>query len=152
HRNEVINMTQTLARPSLRVEPSPRWVRGYVDGKPIVDSKRVVVVYGARRLATYFFRAQDVRMDLLRPSTIQDGEQRWTLDAGGRTIEDIAWAYTDTDEGVGAQLRDYVAFEWRKMDAWYEEDDEVFVHPRDPYHRVDVLNSSRHVKVVIGGV
>jgi len=37
------------------------------------------------------------------------------------------------------------------MDAWFEEDDEVFVHPRDPYHRVDVLNSSRHVKVIVGG-
>jgi len=37
------------------------------------------------------------------------------------------------------------------MDAWFEEDDEVFVHPRDPYHRVDVLNSSRHVKVSVGG-
>jgi uncharacterized protein (DUF427 family) len=37
------------------------------------------------------------------------------------------------------------------MDAWFEEDDEVFVHPRDPYHRVDVLNSSRHVKVTLGG-
>jgi uncharacterized protein (DUF427 family) len=37
------------------------------------------------------------------------------------------------------------------MDSWFEEDDEVFVHPRDPYHRVDVLNSSRHVKVVVEG-
>jgi hypothetical protein len=37
------------------------------------------------------------------------------------------------------------------MDAWFEEDDEVFVHPRDPYHRVDVLHGSRHVKIVVGG-
>jgi uncharacterized protein (DUF427 family) len=40
-----------------------------------------------------------------------------------------------------------MAFYWHKLDAWYEEDDEVFVHPRDPYHRVDVLSSSRHVRV-----
>jgi uncharacterized protein (DUF427 family) len=38
-----------------------------------------------------------------------------------------------------------------KMDHWYEEDEEVFVHPRDPYHRVDVLKSSRHVKVLVDG-
>ena len=37
------------------------------------------------------------------------------------------------------------------MDAWFEEDEEVFVHPRDPHHRVDVLRSSRHVRVRIDG-
>jgi uncharacterized protein (DUF427 family) len=37
------------------------------------------------------------------------------------------------------------------MDAWFEEDDEVYVHARDPYKRVDVLHSSRHVKVVVAG-
>ena len=136
----------------MRVEPSPRWVRGFVNGVPIVNSKRVVVVYGARRLATYFFPTDDVRMDLLRPVETQStlGEQRLTLELNGRTIDDIAWTYTDANSEQAA-LRGYIAFEWRKVDAWYEEDDEVFVHPRDPYHRVDVLNSSRHIKVVIGG-
>ena len=43
----------------------------------------------------------------------------------------------------------YLAFYWRKLDRWYEEDEEVFVHPRDPYHRVDALESSRHVKVTV---
>jgi uncharacterized protein (DUF427 family) len=37
------------------------------------------------------------------------------------------------------------------MDAWYEEDEEVFVHARDPHKRVDVLESSRHVVVRVGG-
>jgi uncharacterized protein (DUF427 family) len=136
----------------VRVEPSPRWVRGFVSGVPIVNSKRVVVVYGARRLATYFFPTDDVRMDVLRPVETQSapGEQRLTLELNGRTIDDIAWTYSD-DDSEHAALRGYIAFEWRKVDAWYEEDDEVFVHPRDPYHRVDVLNSSRHIKVVIGG-
>jgi len=43
------------------------------------------------------------------------------------------------------------AFYWRKVDAWFEEDDEIFVHAKDPYSRVDVLNSSRHVVVAIDG-
>jgi uncharacterized protein (DUF427 family) len=143
-------MTQTATRTALRVESSPRWVRGFVGGIAVVDSKRVLAVYGARRLATYFFPTEDVRMDLLRPAQTQAGEQRWTLDLDGPTIEDIAWTYP-ADDAERAQLRDYVAFEWRKVETWYEEDDEVFVHPRDPYHRVDVLNSSRHVQVVLGG-
>ena len=37
------------------------------------------------------------------------------------------------------------------MDEWYEEDEQVFVHPGDPYHRVDVLESSRHVSIKVGG-
>ncbi len=52
---------------------------------------------------------------------------------------------------AGSLLRDHVTFEWAKMDAWFEEDDEVYVHARDPYKRVDVLHSSRHVKVVVAG-
>src|SRR5205807_2887656 len=128
---EVISdMTQTATRPALRVETSPRWVRGFVNGVPIVDSKRVVVVYGARRGGTYFFPTADVRMDLLRPSSTaaESGEQRFTLTMDGRTIEDIAWIPTELDQ-ENAQLRDFIAFEWPKIDAWYEEDDEVFVHP-----------------------
>ena len=49
-------------------------------------------------------------------------------------------------------IKGYLAFYWHKLDHWYEEDDEVFVHVRDPYHRVDVLNSSRHVRVERDGV
>jgi uncharacterized protein (DUF427 family) len=50
-----------------------------------------------------------------------------------------------------AALQNYVSFAWDKMDAWYEEEEEVFVHARDPHKRVDVLPSSRHVRVVIAG-
>jgi uncharacterized protein (DUF427 family) len=38
------------------------------------------------------------------------------------------------------------------MDAWFEEDEEVFTHARDPYTRVDILASSRHVRVEVGGL
>lgn len=145
-------MIQTAIAPALRVEANPRWLRGFVDGVPVVDSKQVVTVYGIRRLATYFFRNADVRMDLLRPAETHSasGERRYSLQLDGRTIEDIAWSYAGDDERY-AELRGYIAFEWKKIDAWYEEDDEVFVYPRDPYHRVDVLNSSRHIKVMLAG-
>lgn len=48
-------------------------------------------------------------------------------------------------------VRDYVAFYWDRVDAWFEEDEEVFVHAKDPYTRVDCLPSSRTVKVVVNG-
>src|SRR5438094_9953616 len=103
-------MTQTATRPALRVEASPRWVRGLVNGVPIVDSKRVALVYGARRLATYFFPIADVRMDMLQPAEgqVQPGEQRFTLTTSGRTIDDIAWVCPDLD-GERTHLRDVIA-------------------------------------------
>jgi uncharacterized protein (DUF427 family) len=141
----------TLTQTSLRVEHSARWVRGFVRGQSIVDSKRVLVVYGERRLPLYYFPLEDVRSEVLHESRVSDGVTYWTLSLGGHTVEDIAWGRPEAAAEEWAALREYVAFDWKKVDAWYEEDDEVFVHPRDPYHRVDVLNSSRHVKVVIDG-
>jgi uncharacterized protein (DUF427 family) len=46
-------------------------------------------------------------------------------------------------------LSNFIAFDWNKMDGWYEEAEEVFIHPHDPYHRIDTLQSTRHIKVVI---
>jgi len=134
----------------IRIEKSPRWIRGLMHGQTIVDSKNVIMVYGERRLPLYYFPRSDVRTDLLAQSNAEGGVQRWTLNVDGLSVDDIAWTHAaDGDEF--APLRDYVGFEWRKVESWYEEDDEVFVHPRDPYHRVDVLNSSRHVKVMLDG-
>ena len=141
---------------AVRVEPWPRRVRAFVHGVPVVDSKDVKLVFEPRRLPVYYFPLADVRTDLLRPTdyTVAQGQTtplaRWTLEVGDRRIENAAWSYSEPD-AERAPLKDHVAFFWNKLDAWYEEDDEVFVHPRDPYHRVDVLNSSRHVKVVVDG-
>ena len=60
------------------------------------------------------------------------------------------WGYLDPLPGR-EDIRGYRAFYWNKMDAWYEEDEQVFKHPRDPYHRVDVLQSSREVRIEING-
>jgi uncharacterized protein (DUF427 family) len=74
----------------------------------------------------------------------------WNVQAGGKTAENAAWSYSDPDPEV-PDLKDHIAFKWNKMDAWFEESEEVFVHPRDPYHRIDVLHSSRHIEVILGG-
>jgi len=141
---------------AVRVEPSPRRVRAFLHGVPIADSKQVKLVFEPRRLPVYYFPLADVRADLLRPTdyTVAQGREaaltRWNLELGDRRVENAAWGYAEPD-AEHASLKDHVAFFWAKLDAWYEEDDEVFVHPRDPYHRVDVLNSSRHVRVVVDG-
>ena len=142
---------------TLRVEPSPRWVRAYVGGHAIVDSKRALLVYEPRRLPVYYFPTADVRMDWLQPSTdtlrgagAASGRTWWMLQREGQTVTDVAWSYPAPEAGRAA-LEDHIAFYWDKLDAWFEEDQQVFVHPRDPHKRVDVMASSRHVRVVLNG-
>lgn len=145
-------------RPSnadVRIEPTARRVRAFFAGEPVADSTRVLLVFEPRRLPVYYFPMRDVRMDLLRPTAHSEAAPegptaRWSLESHGRTVDNVGWSYREPD-GARAQLKDHIAFYWGKLDTWFEEDDEVYVHPRDPYHRVDVLNSSRHVKVVVDG-
>ena len=135
-------------------EPVQRRVRVMFGGVTIADSKKVMLLLENRRLAIYYFPASDVRLDLFVPTNFKSphpgkGEATfYSTKVGDRIAEKAAWRYLQPER---PEFKDYVAFYWDKMDAWFEEDDEVFVHPRDPYHRVDVLNSSRHVKVVVGG-
>jgi uncharacterized protein (DUF427 family) len=149
-------IAEAPAAPSVRIEASPRWVRAFIGAEPLADSKRVLLVFEPRRLPVYYFPRQDVRMDRLEPTDYSAavGDQapleRWTYEHGGRRIENVGWSYRQADP-AHAQLADYIAFYWGKLDAWFEEDQEVFVHPRDPYHRVDVAESSRHVRIVVEG-
>jgi len=153
---EDVVIPTSYERSTVQVEPSPRWVRAFFGGQPIADSKRVLLVFEPNRLPVYYFPIEDVRMDLLKPSEYSGGageaspKERWTLTSNGRTVENVGWSYRDPD-AAHEPLRNHLAFYWDKLDAWFEEDEQVFVHPRDPHKRVDTMPSSRHVKVVVDG-
>lgn len=137
---QTINVIERPWGGAARFEPSPRWVRVRFAGTFVADSKRVMLLLEPRKLGIYYFPTDDARMDLLTRA----GERLWTVKVGDRVAERAAWERVE--------YPGYVAFKWDQMDAWFEEDDEVWVHPRDPYHRVDVATSSRHVQVVMDGV
>jgi uncharacterized protein (DUF427 family) len=137
------------------VEPSPRWVRVKLGDTVVADSRRALLLrqYGPGRLPTYYFPRADVRMELLRPAAAGQpagATSRWAVVVGDRVAEDAASMELDPPPDLAA-LAGHITFAWHKMDAWYEEEEQVFVHARDPYKRVDVLPSSRHVRVVIAG-
>jgi uncharacterized protein (DUF427 family) len=143
--------------PHVLVEPCPRRVRVRFGGEWIADTRRALLLHEVGHVPTYYLPLDDVRMDLLEPTEHHTtcpwkGEASyWTLRAGDRVAENAVWSYPHPlDEQ--ALLAGYVAFYWNRVDQWFEEDEEVYVHPRDPYKRVDVLRSSRHVRVEIGGV
>jgi uncharacterized protein (DUF427 family) len=138
------------------VEPTPRWVRTMFGGETIADSRRVMMLREERILPVYYFPRQDVRTDALEPTgeTLHDEHKgdakRWRIRAGGRVAEDAAISFTQPIDAF-PEIPDYFAFTWSAMDKWMEEEEEVFVHPRDPYKRVDVMPSSRHVRVELAG-
>jgi uncharacterized protein (DUF427 family) len=118
-------------------------------GKTIADSKNplLLIQFGPNVLPTYFFTHGEVDMTLLGSPVERDGKRFWTVQVGGQVVENGAWTYVDPPEHLGA-LKDRVSFTWETIE-WYEEAEQVFVHARNPHKRVDVIHSSRHVRVVI---
>lgn len=137
-------------------EDSPRRIRARFGGETIVDSRHAKLLHEQNHLPVYYFPESDVRMDLLEPTDHTShcpfkGEARyWSVRAGGRVTENAAWAYPEPIADA-PPLAGYVAFYWHSMDEWLEEDEPAIVHARDPYHRVDVLDTSRHVRVSLNG-
>ena len=151
-----IRVPTTLDRARLKegvhIELSPRRVRTYFGGELIADSDRVLLVYETRRPPAYWFPIEHVRMEFMEAKDRSDGSsRRWQLHVKDRVLDNAARAYSKPAEDRAA-LQGHLTFYWDRMDAWFEEDEEVFVHPRDPYTRVDTVHSSRHVRVEIGGV
>jgi uncharacterized protein (DUF427 family) len=149
-------MTQA-AESRVRTEPNLRRVRVFFGGQAVADSSRTVYLFETGHLPVYYFPREDVRFDLLE-LTSHHTHCPWKGDASyydvvveDWRVQNAVWAYPAPVDSA-AELKDYVAFYWDAADAWFEEDDEVFVHARDPYHRVDVLSSSRHVEVRVNGV
>jgi uncharacterized protein (DUF427 family) len=136
--------------------PSPRWVRAQFGTQTIADSKRVMLLRETGSLPTYYFPKEDVRTDLLQSSsrTVEDSHKGiakyWTIKVGNKVAENAAWNY-ETILPEAPDLKGYIAFTWEAMDAWFEEDDQIYRHARDPYKRIDVIHSSRHVQVIVGG-
>ncbi|WP_328647575.1 DUF427 domain-containing protein [Amycolatopsis sp. NBC_00348] len=144
----------------LTYEPGERRVRGVIGETTVVDSTHPVLVWEpGRPVPLYAFPAGDVRTDLLTPGAAgrdRPGVRTWydlTLD--GRRFPALAWDYDVS--GEVPELAGHLALDWfgrtsPGVEHWYEEEEEIFVHPRDPYKRVDALPGSRWVRVSIGGV
>ncbi|MDX1658721.1 MAG: DUF427 domain-containing protein [Nitriliruptorales bacterium] len=142
-------------RGRVRVEATGKRVRVLFGGEYVADSTDAKLVWEKPYYPTYYFPADDVRTDLLvatgdderTPSRGTAGVH--TVKAGDREAEGAALWYRKSEID---EITNHLRFQWHAMDAWFEEDEEVFVHPRDPYTRVDILQSSRHVRVEVDGV
>ena len=83
-------------------------------------------------------------------SVIVDSQRTVLVYVSGRLPR---YAFPAEDVHVEAEpepeVEGYVRVPWSRADRWLEEDDEIIVHPHDPYHRIEVLQSSRRIRVRI---
>lgn len=144
-----------MAAEPLRTRPNPKWIRGYRDGRLVVDSRRTLFVWEHEYYPAWYVPIDDVDADVIETTSTFDGgargdgtvvDLRLDGELDGETVSRAGWCHLDSPA-----LSDLVRLEWESMDAWFEEDVEVFVHPRSPEVRVDVLPSSKHVRVKIDG-
>jgi uncharacterized protein (DUF427 family) len=141
-------------RGRVRVERGQKRVRGYLGGQLVFDTKAPVLVWETPHFPWYYVPVADVRATLRSSEKRERSPSRgealyFHVEVPGRTAENAAWRYPDSPLEA---LRDLVRFEWKALDEWFEEDEPIYTHPRDPYSRVDILASSRHVEVFIKGV
>jgi uncharacterized protein (DUF427 family) len=154
--------------PAPLVEPTPRWIRVRAGDEWVADSRRAQLLtwYGPGRLPTYFLPSDDVRTDLLSPSTAvtdlaaprdagdppgpDDPREAHDLTIDGDRIERVAFGIPEP-EGDLAPLRDHWTFAWDGRVQWFEEATEAHVHARDPHKRVDAIPSERHIRIELDG-
>ena len=146
--------TGTSSRGRVRVEPSAKRVRAVLGGQVVVDTLRPRLVWEIPYYPAYYLPREDVRARLEPSGRTEHSPSRgdavyYDVYAGEAVARDGAWAYPDSPL---EELRDLVRFEWQALDEWLEEDELVYVHPRSPYSRVDILASSRRVQVMVDGV
>jgi uncharacterized protein (DUF427 family) len=140
--------------PIDHVEPVPRRVRATFAGHVVLDTTRAIYVWEWPNYPQFYVPLEDVNRDLLvdedHAQHVHRGNtQLYALASGDRSVASAVRVYVDSVvDGLAGTAR----FEWSALDSWFEEDEEVFVHPRSPYNRVDALRSTRPVRVELDGV
>jgi uncharacterized protein (DUF427 family) len=161
----------------LRYEPTGKRVRAVLDGRTVVDSLRAVLVWEPRRIVpSYAVPRQDVAAELVPAAAAEGLESDESVghrmpDLSDRPVLSPANPFAvhtargrplDVRVGAGlgaglafeladADLEGYVVLDFGGFAAWYEEDEPIVAHPRDPFHRIDVLQGSRHVRLELDG-
>jgi uncharacterized protein (DUF427 family) len=147
----------------LRYEPTEKRVRAVLGGQTVVDTTRALLVWEPRRIVpSYAVPVEEFHGELIPASRLPDDGpellspehsfaihtaegQPCAVRAGGVTRDQAAFRLADGD------LADYVILDFPAFDQWYEEEDPLVGHARDPYHRVDIRPGSRHVRVELRG-
>ncbi|MBJ7329351.1 MAG: DUF427 domain-containing protein [Solirubrobacteraceae bacterium] len=150
------DLAQSSPAHQIYFVPDPRRLRAIVGDVVVLDTVRAQLLYESNIPPRVYAPLEDYAMDAFTPTQttshcpFKGDASYWTFQAGEREIPDLLWAYP---EPIAAApfLAGHAALYGNKVDAWLVEDDHVFAHLRDPFHRVDVHDSSRGLVVRVGG-
>jgi uncharacterized protein (DUF427 family) len=140
--------------PVDHVEPVPRRIRAMLGGQVVLDTTAALYVWEWPNYPQYYVPLTDVRSEFLvdeeHAQHVHRGQTKlYALRVGELERPSAVRVYVDS---VVPGLTGTARFDWAALDSWFEEDEEVFVHPRSPYSRVDALRSTRRVRVELEGV
>jgi uncharacterized protein (DUF427 family) len=139
----------------LYAEPLRRRMRAELGGHTVVRSDGAVLLFEPGRYPVAYFPIADFAEGALKPTDHRSihpelGETVWFEVVGGRRrAARGAWQHVAPPDHA-AMLDGKVALAWRAMDGFYEEDDRILGHAADPYHRIDIRHTSRHLVVHAG--
>lgn len=140
-------------RGRVKVEAGQKRVRVYLGGRLVADTVRPLLVWEIPYYPTYYLPLTEIKADLEPNGIAEHSPSRgdstgYDVVIDGVRADGAAMRYLDSPL---AELKDAVRLDFDTFD-WFEEDEPIFVHPRDPYSRVDILGSSRNVRVEVDGV
>jgi uncharacterized protein (DUF427 family) len=132
------------------VEPVPRRIRAYIGATQVLDTTAARYVWEWPAYPQYYVPVDDVTPGVLVDEGVEElrvaGQARLHgLHVGAQQRPGAAWLQ------ISGELADTVRFDWSALDSWFEEDEQVFVHPRSPYSRTDAVRSTRTVRVEVDG-
>ena len=140
----------------LLFEDYPRRMRAVLGGETIADTERAKLLYESNIPPVLYLPRDDLLPGVAEPTShmthcpFKGDAAYWSLRVGERVAENAVWGYPEPGERA-RWLEGYVSIYWDAVDGWIQEDEPVVGRLRDPYHRVDVLSSSRRVRVLAGG-
>lgn len=134
----------------------PRRVRAVFEGRTVMDTRRGMLLHETGLLPQLYVPEADLAAGVLEPTAhhthcpFKGAASYRSLRVGERVADNAVWAYPNPLPEA-EWLAGYAACYWDAVDAWFDEDEQVFGHLRDPYHRVDTRASSRTVRVRVAG-
>jgi uncharacterized protein (DUF427 family) len=155
----IFNFDLAGASPKHRIyfEPFAPRIRAIAADRVVLDSTGAHLLYETGISPRVYVPFEDFDASLLERSdrsthcAFKGDASYWTVRVGDRVLEDAVWAY-ESPLPDASWLNGFASLYWDKADAWLVEEERVFSHLRDPYHRVDVAETSRHARVTVGGV
>ncbi len=137
-------------------EPHRRRIRGEIGGETLLDTEGGMLLHETGLLPVLYVPEADLRADLLVATDhhttcpFKGVASYRSIRLPDRTVENAVWSYPEPLPGC-PPIAGHAAVYGDRLDRWYEEDEEVIGHLRDPYHRVDVRPSRRRVRVALEG-